>query len=178
MRCLSFLHRTLLLHPHALHFFRFQVAGTATLEGKFPVSFDGDDASAAKKTDKKSTKYEILVFVERTNCKVTKWQWLLATIKAGECVLISSGKLTIRSEKYAGWSVPTPAIRITRILYCTFLSFFSSLFICLEVNSNPSETHTTANEFLWWYASMSSRFIRNRLAGCFIASTSQHSNTH
>ena len=52
--------------------------------------------------------------------------------------------------KHAGWSVPTPAIRITRILYCTFLSFFYIFpIICLEWNSNPSETHDSNRVFYY-----------------------------
>ena len=37
--------------------------------------------------------------------------------------------------------VPTLAIRITEILYRTFLSFFIVSPLCLEVNSNPSGTY-------------------------------------
>ena len=55
--------------------------------------------------------------------------------------------------------------------------FDSFSLMCLEVNRIPLK-YTTANEFIWWYASMGNFYIRNRLVECFITTTGQHSNPH
>ena len=103
----------------------------------------------------------VMTLYARSVTQVTFW----CVIVCDTCVIcadmFSSFTALVIIVKYAGWSVPTPAIRITWILYRTFLSFLIVFLLSVQRWIVTPLKHTAANEFL----SMSNFYSRNQPVG-------------